>query len=148
MKVILLRDVAKIGRRSEVVELPDGYALNQLIPKKWAEPATPANMKKIVALKATASLHDKLEDDQFKTAVATLQSLPLQIVGGQANGQGHLFKAVHAIDIIAAAKQRGIVILPAQVEIKAPIKSLGSHEIILKRGKVEQLCLVEIIKAN
>ena len=47
MKVILLRDVAKIGRRFEIVEVPDGYALNKLIPKKDAEAATPANVKRI-----------------------------------------------------------------------------------------------------
>ena len=39
MKVILLQDVAKIGRRSEVVEVPDGYAQNKLIPKGMAQPA-------------------------------------------------------------------------------------------------------------
>jgi large subunit ribosomal protein L9 len=148
MKVILLRDVAKIGRRSEIVDLSDGYALNQLIPKKWAEPATPANMKKIATMKATASLNDKLGDDQFQSAVASIQATPLQIVGGQANEQGHLFKAVHEADIVAAAKARGISILPAQIEIKASIKSLGSHEILLKRGTVSQSCLVEVIKAN
>jgi large subunit ribosomal protein L9 len=148
MKVILLRDVAKIGRRSAVVDLPDGYALNQLIPKKWAEPATPANMKKIATMKATASLHDKLGDDQFQSAVAAIQATPLQIVGGQANGQGHLFKAVHEVDVIAAAKARGIVILPTQVEIKTQIKSLGNHEITLKRGTLSQQCVVEVIKAT
>ena len=40
MKVILLRDVAKIGKRFEVKEVPTGHALNFLIPKKLAEPAT------------------------------------------------------------------------------------------------------------
>ncbi len=148
MKVILLRDVAKIGRRSEIVDLPDGYALNQLIPKKWAEPATPANMKKIATMKATASLNDKLGDDQFQAAVASLHTATLQIIGGQANEQGHLFKAVHEADVIAAAKAQAIIILPTQVEIKTPIKSLGSHEIILKRGSVSQSCLIEIIKAK
>ncbi len=148
MKVILLRDVAKIGRRSEIVDLPDGYALNQLIPKKWAEPATPANMKKIATMKATASLNDKLGEDQFKAALTEMQATPLQIVGGQANAQGHLFKAVHEADIIAAAKKRGISILPTQIEIKVSIKSVGSHEITLKRGGIVQSCIIEVIKAN
>ena len=40
MKVILLRDVAKLGRRFAVVEVPDGFALNQLIPKGMAEAAS------------------------------------------------------------------------------------------------------------
>ena len=47
MKVILLKDVAKIGRRFEIKEVPDGYALNKLIPKNMAQFATPENIKRI-----------------------------------------------------------------------------------------------------
>jgi large subunit ribosomal protein L9 len=148
MKVILLRDVAKIGRRSQIVDLPDGYALNQLIPKKWAEPATPVNMKKIAVTKALASQYDKSEEEQFMAAVSSLQSNHLQVVGGQANAQGHLFKAVHEADIVAAAHTQGITILLSQVEIPAPVKSLGNHHIILKRAGATHKCDIEVIKAN
>jgi ribosomal protein L9 len=51
MKVILLRDVAKIGKRFAIVDVPDGYALNKLIPSKDAEPATTNNIKRINQLK-------------------------------------------------------------------------------------------------
>jgi len=147
MKVILLRDVAKIGRRHEVVNVPDGYAQNQLIPKKWAELATPANLKKVTTLKEVTSLHHKLEDDQFMVAVEALQSKPLVLTVGQVNAQGHLFKAVHESDIVAAAKTAGVTLLAAQVQIKTPIKSLGRHEIVLKHGAVTKTCFVDINKA-
>ena len=49
MKVILLKDVAKIGRRHEVAEVPDGYALNMLIPKGLAKAGTPENIKKLTS---------------------------------------------------------------------------------------------------
>jgi large subunit ribosomal protein L9 len=147
MKVILLRDVAKIGRRFEVVEVPDGYAQNQLIPKKLAETATPANLKKVTALKETASLHHKLEDDQFAAAVKAIEERPLALEAGQVNAQGHLFKAIHEADIVAAAKARGVVLLGGQIQIKSPIKSLGRHEIVLKHGSVSKVCFVDINKA-
>ena len=147
MKVILLRDVAKIGRRAAVIEVPDGYALNQLIPKKWAEPATPANMKKILSAKASASMNDQQQGDTFLAAVEALQATPLTIIAAQANEQGHLFKAVHEADIIAIAKERGIVILSAQLELPTSIKSLGKHDIRLKRGGVVKDCIIEVIKA-
>ena len=54
MKVILLQDVAKIGKRSDLVEVPDGYAMNQLIPKRMAETATAQNKKRIAKQQADA----------------------------------------------------------------------------------------------
>ena len=55
MKVILLQDVAKIGKRFETVDVPDGYALNMLIPKRMAEPATPENLKRVDARRTKAA---------------------------------------------------------------------------------------------
>ncbi len=53
MQVILLQDVAKIGRRFDVVNVADGYGLNKLIPQGMAKPATPENIKKIKAQSAS-----------------------------------------------------------------------------------------------
>lgn len=145
MKVILLRDVAKIGRRSEIVELPDGYALNQLIPKKWAQPATPENLKKIANTQANTQAHDEAQSVAFVEAVKKLSEQPLQIEC-DANEQGHLFKAVHEQDIFTAAGARGIALDKSMITIEKPIKSLGQHEVTLKRGKQNASCVIEVIK--
>lgn len=147
MKVILLRDVAKIGRRNQVIEVPDGYAQNQLIPKKWAQPATPLNLKKIMAANSVVSANNESDQTRFDAVVAQLQTDPL-MVGAQPNEQGHLFKAVHEEDIIEAAKVRGVSIEKSWVLIDKPIKSLGAHDIILKRGAKKQVCTIEIIKKS
>ena len=47
MKVILLQDVPKIGKKDQVLEAKEGYARNYLFPKKLAVEATPANMKEL-----------------------------------------------------------------------------------------------------
>ena len=44
MKVILLQDVKKIGKKGEVINASDGYARNFLFPRKLAEEATDANL--------------------------------------------------------------------------------------------------------
>lgn len=144
MKVILLRDVAKIGRRNQVIEVPDGYAQNQLIPKKWAEPATPANLKKITNLNETTKAHDEAEQKRFEEAVKLLQSAPL-VIEGQSNEQGHLFKAVHESDIVSAALARGAALDKRHIEIKTQIKSTGLHTIVCKRGGKGFECTVEVI---
>ncbi|MEY2665702.1 MAG: hypothetical protein RLZZ480_807 [Candidatus Parcubacteria bacterium] len=144
MKVILLRDVAKIGRRGQVVELPDGYAQNQLIPKKWAEPATPVNLKRIANLDATTKAHKAAEQTEFATAVAELTKNRL-VLKGDANAQGHMFKAVHEDDIVAAASLAGVRLEKRAVYIASPIKSLGKHTIELRHGAEKAQCEIEVI---
>jgi large subunit ribosomal protein L9 len=147
MKVILLRDVAKIGRRNDIVEIPDGYALNQLIPKKWAEAATPANIKKISTQKAVHAAHDEADKTRFDLVVSQLKSATLQVEAGP-DDNGHLFKAVHEQDIAAAAVVRGIPLDKTWIGIAKPIKALGNHEILLKRGPHSAACVIEIIKKS
>jgi large subunit ribosomal protein L9 len=146
MKVILLRDVAKIGRKNSIVDIPDGYALNQLIPKKWAEAATPANIKKITQNKAAAETTYQNEASRFDGVVKSLQETVLQVPAGQVNEQGHLFKAIHEEDIVLAAKSKGLTLVRSEIKIEQPIKSLGAHTITLKQGSKQVVCSIEIIK--
>jgi len=142
MKIILLQDVAKIGRRNSIVEVPDGYAQNQLIPKKMALPATPENLKRINKLHADVAAGAAKALDQFSATVAALRQTPLEI-SAEANEQAHLFKAISDKDVVLAASKRGIVIEVKQVVFSEPIKSLGTHEITLKQGTHE--ARVEIV---
>jgi large subunit ribosomal protein L9 len=47
MEVILLNDVEKVGLRGEVVNVARGYARNFLLPRRLAEPATPAKVAEL-----------------------------------------------------------------------------------------------------
>jgi large subunit ribosomal protein L9 len=130
MKVILLRDVARIGRRNQLIEVPDGYAQNKLIPQKLAMPATPANLKRLQANESGAAAAKDAKEEAFLKAVAKLKETILSI-SIEANKEGHLFKAIHEVDIVAAAKQLGVSIEVGNVLITSSIKSLGEHEITL-----------------
>lgn len=145
MKVILLQDVAKIGKRFSITEVPDGYALNQLIPKKLAEPATPINLKRIERRQATLAATKEASDTRFDAAVAALGETVVT-VSVEANEQGHLFQAVHEADIIAAATASGVAIDRSMLKIPSPIKSVGEHEVHLVGGKKNHLFTISVVK--
>lgn len=146
MKVILLRDVAKIGRRFEVVSVPDGYALNLLIPKKDAEPATPANLKKIAQQKARSASVKEADLSTFKIMAEKLCQEPLSIKT-KVNDSGHLFQSVHASDIVSAAKEKGIEITENTIQIEKPIKEAGEHKVTLKLQTVSYTLPI-VVEAN
>ena len=52
MKIILIEDIATLGRRGEVRDVADGYARNYLLPQKLALHATASNMKNLEGIKA------------------------------------------------------------------------------------------------
>jgi large subunit ribosomal protein L9 len=130
MKVILLRDVAKIGRRFEIKEVPDGYALNKLIPKKDAEPATPINVKRIMARTKSVAATKEGELAEAKAVSAACALEPLQIAM-EANEQGHLFQAIHTKEVVRTAAARGLRLDEATLSIPTPIKVVGTHHVVL-----------------
>ena len=147
MKVILLQDVAKIGRRSDIVEVPSGYAMNQLIPKRMAEPATAANQKRIEKLQADAAASVEADTEKFNSAKTALNEAVVKIVT-EANEQGHLFKAVHEKDIAEAAQAAGVSVDASIIAVGAAIKEVGEHTVSLVQGQNKAEFKIEVVKKD
>lgn len=145
MKVILLQDVAKIGKRSDLVEVPDGYALNQLIPKHMAEAATKQNKKRIEKLQAATESNKAADQARFAAAEKALTGITIQ-VPAEVNDKGHAFKAVSEQDIAEAAQAAGIDVTAAMLVVGTPIKDVGEHTIELTRGESIVSITIEVIK--
>lgn len=135
MKVILLRDVAKLGKRFAIAEVPDGYALNQLIPKGMAEAATALNLKRVAARTDKQQSTKVSNETEFGAAMKALKDSLVSITI-EANAQGHLFKAVKAADIAVVALTAGYAIPVETIVLSEPIKSVGEHQIKATMGKV------------
>lgn len=144
MKVILLRDVAKIGKRFEIVNVPDGYAQNKLIPQKDAEPATPANVKRVEEKAKLANLSKAGEVTTVKEIAILLEKSPL-IVEMEANEQGHLFQSVHVSDIVSAAKSRDINLPEQFVKMDSAIKSVGLTKITLAANDYKTSVSISVV---
>lgn len=134
MKVILLQDVAKIGHRFEVATVPDGYALNKLIPQKMAQPATPENLKRVQAQAAKAQEGREHDVAEFTAAIEALKDTQVTVTV-EANEEGKMFQALKAQTIIDAVAQEANVTLHEQhIIIATPIKSVGEHTVDLALG--------------
>lgn len=145
MKVILLRDVAKLGRKAQVCDVPSGHAINFLIPRKLALPATTENMKRHAAETARLTHNIANTEASFRSVLAALQDKKVTYAAG-ANEQGHLFRGIHAADIAQRLKEEGFAVDKNAVVLAHPIKALGIHAVPLKQGNLEGVCTLEVIK--
>ena len=130
MKVILLRDVAKIGRRHSIVDVPDGFAQNKLIPRGEAVLATPANEKRLATLAVKQQAKTDARQEELKQVSEMTLATPL-IIEMEANKEGHLFRAVAAKEVVAAVLARGLSLDLGEIEFPSPIKALGAHTIYI-----------------
>ena len=132
MKIILLKDVKKLGRKYEIKDVADGYALNSLIPNDVAVPATHSYMKLVEAKKKQSALMKEDFKKAFEFAVAKLPDGKLHI-GGKVNEKGHLFAGIHADQIIEEFKKEiGVILCAEHFEMEKPLKEIGEHVIDLK----------------
>lgn len=131
MKVILLKDVPKLGRKDDVKDVPQGHALNFLIPRKLAIAATPQQLLTIERRKKEALQHKAIADELVKE---TFRSVAGKVVplAEKANEQGHLFSKVTVDHVVLAVKQAtGATIDAHWVVLANPIKTIGEHVVTL-----------------
>jgi large subunit ribosomal protein L9 len=143
MKLILQRDVAKIGKRFATVDVPQGYALNHLIPTGAGVPATTENQKRIDAQKNRSKEKDESSLTQFKAACEALTggTVTLEI---DASDQGHLFEGLTKDKIADHLAQKGHVLAADTIELKAPLKDLGEHAISISLGDTSATFTLEL----
>lgn len=129
-----MQDVAKIGRKHDIVTVSDGYGMNKLLPKGLAKPATPENIKAIERQKEHRSNVNEASHTAFAALTAALKGAVVE-VQASANDEGKLFQAVKPADIaVAIATVAGHAISADQVVVETPIKSLGEHMVTIAFG--------------
>lgn len=144
MKVILLKDVAKIGRHHDVVTVPDGFALNKLIPKGLAQAATGENLKRLKNVSEKVAKDQESEQTHFAEALDKLKETSI-IITVDANNEGRMFQSLKADAIAAAVKDAvGYELGVEQIILKTPIKSVGEHEIVLASGVARGTLIVNL----
>ncbi len=131
MQVILLEDIASLGKGGDLVKVSDGYARNYLIPKKKAILATEKNVKMLQHQKQQVQHRiGKTREDAQKLAERIDQfacTLPKAV-----GESGKLFGSVTSMEIETCLKENGILVDRKRILLEEPIKSLGMFTVPIK----------------
>ncbi|MBO4980449.1 MAG: 50S ribosomal protein L9 [Lachnospiraceae bacterium] len=132
MKIILLQDEKKLGKKGDIIDANDGYARNYILPKKIGVEATPKNMND---LKLQKSNEAKIAREQLEAAQALAQVLASKqvVVKIKAGEGGKTFGSVSTKEIATAFKeQHNLDIDKKKILLPEGLKSIGSYEVAIK----------------
>jgi large subunit ribosomal protein L9 len=129
MKVILLQDIAGLGRAGDVKEVANGYARNYLLPKGLVEPATPgalANLQQRVAAQQRRLEKQRAEQQALAERLNQV-SLTFRARVGSKN---RLYGSITSADIADALKQcEGLSIDRRAIRLADPIRTTGTFSV-------------------
>ena len=131
MKVILTKDVDKIGKSGELKTVADGFATNFLIPQKLAVPAAGGAYR--AWQHDIASREDKRARERSEAEVTANRIASTTLTMGVKVGDaGKLYGSIGGKEIAEALARRGIVVDRHKVELEEPLKSLGTYKVAIK----------------
>lgn len=132
MKVILNEDVKSVGKKGEMVDVSDGYARNFILKKKLGVEATPKNINDLKLKKqneAKMAAENLAEAKAFAEEIKT-KSVEVSIKAGQ---DGRTFGSVSSKEIATAAKEQlGYDLDKKKMQIKEPIKNIGTYMVPIR----------------
>ena len=131
MKVILTKDVEKIGKSGEMKTVADGFATNFLIPQRLAVPAAGGAFRAWQHDIASREEKRKRERDDAEIAATRIASTTLTM-GVKVGDGGKLYGSITAKDIADALGRRGIEVDRHKIELDDPIRSLGTYKVAIK----------------
>jgi large subunit ribosomal protein L9 len=130
MKVILTRDVPKIGLKGETKKVSDGYARNYLFPQNLAVQATAQAKASVKRDKEVAARRQEKSLKRTSQDIKKLDSFLLTLKE-RTNDTGGLYAAVTPAKIAAGLKKVGFQVTTKMVDLSDPIKEVGKHQVPL-----------------
>lgn len=130
MKIILLQDIKKLGRRLDSKDVADGYAIHFLFKNKLAMPATPENTARRAELIAREeTTRKKIGQDaqrlQKEECIFTLKT----------GAHGEVFNSITKNDIKKMLEEKGYASIK-EIALEKPIRNAGTYQTVvhLKQG--------------
>ncbi|MCL2781889.1 MAG: 50S ribosomal protein L9 [Actinomycetia bacterium] len=129
MKLILTREVSRLGMAGDVVEVADGYGRNYLVPRGDAIAWTKGAERQIAQIKRARDARQIRDLGHAKQIKAELERLSVTL-RARAGSSGKLFGSITTGDITDAIKRAGGPLLDRKrVSLTGHIKSVGTHNV-------------------
>ena len=130
MDVILLTDVEKVGLRGEVVNVARGYTRNFLLPRRLAEPATPAKVAELAGATSERARHEARDARAGAGDRRDARARPCCASRSRPGPTGALFGSVTPTDIADELwRTRKVRVDRRKIELDEPIKRIGRYEV-------------------
>ena len=141
MKVILLEDVKKLGKKDEIIEVSSGYARNFLIPNKKAIVADNVNLNKLEGKKSKENHIKELSLEHAKEIKKIIEKETL-VIKAKKGKDDRLFGTITNSEISKELKKKyDIDIDRKKIIVENPIKIVGEYIITIK---LEQGVIVDL----
>lgn len=134
MKVIFVKDVKGQGKKNEVKEVKDGYAMNFLIKNGYAIAANPSNLKKFEKQRQTEQLEESLLIKDMESLKQKLEKETLQFVV-KTGEQDKMFGTISVKQVREELNRLGYAIDKTKIKVNVPITTLGFHNIQIELHK-------------
>ncbi len=131
MKVILLRDIKKLGKKFEVKEVSPGYARNLLIPNGYAILADKQSLKRLESQKNIEMKKTEERQKEIEKMIKELEGKEIKI-DTKIGDKGQLFETINEQKIADKLKEMGFAVEKSNIEINEPIKCQGEYLVKLK----------------
>src|SRR3990167_10297667 len=143
MRVIFLQDVPRVGKRYDIKEVNDGYAMNFLLPRKLAEVATPKTIAELEKRKKNIEIEREVQEDLLMKNLEEIKGKVLNIKA-KTDEKGHLFSGIHKKEIVEEMKKQNHADIAEEfIVLEKPIKEVGEFEIpIVVRDKKSSFKLI------
>jgi large subunit ribosomal protein L9 len=128
MKVLLIKDVYKLGRAGEVKKVAAGYGRNYLIPQGFAIPATKGAMQQAERISEKATERRAVLNEELSDVAEVLRGKKLTF-SVKAGETGHLYGSVSNEDIIEAIQEKYEISLEKRQVESEPIRQLGTYKV-------------------
>lgn len=128
MKVLLLKDVYKLGRAGDVKKVADGYGRNFLIPQGLAVLATAGALKQVEKIRSQAEIRRTELNSELKDLAAQINGLTL-VFDAKAGETGKLYGSITTQDVATAIQEKIRYEVKKQQLDMQPIRTLGEYTV-------------------
>ena len=131
MQILLRKDIEGLGHIGDMVDVKPGYGRNYLVPRQFAVPVTPGNIRRVESEKKKAEEARKVLDQELDGMAERLKQVSVTIPA-KANEEGHLFGSVTAEQIAGLLQAEGYKVEEKMIQLTEPVKELGVVEISIQ----------------